>query len=101
MPTKSLVSIITSMILVIGIIFTSNLFLLSGNVVKAFTKLFPQAPANRVFNEQIQQTQLLANHYQTQQMVQLDQNRVLSLLNHLTLHYQTLRNSQTPHYQDN
>jgi hypothetical protein len=38
------------MILVTGIIFTSNLFLLSGNVVKAFTKLFPQVPANRVFN---------------------------------------------------
>jgi hypothetical protein len=34
------------MILIIGIIFTSNLFLSSGDVVKAFTKLFPQAPAN-------------------------------------------------------
>ena len=49
MPTKSLLSIITSMILLIGIIFTSNLFLSTGNVVKAFTKLFPQAPANGVF----------------------------------------------------
>src|SRR5712692_8212113 len=51
MASKSLLSIITSMMFVTGIIFTSNLFLSSGNVVKAFTKLFPQAPANGVFNK--------------------------------------------------
>src|SRR5713226_8434546 len=50
MAAKSLLSIITSMMFLTGIIFASNPFLSSGNVAKAFTKLFPQTPANGVFN---------------------------------------------------
>ncbi|HET7147168.1 MAG TPA: hypothetical protein VFI73_01600 [Candidatus Nitrosopolaris sp.] len=50
MSTRSVLSIITSMMLVTWIIFASNLFLASGNVGKAFTKLFSQAPANEVVN---------------------------------------------------
>jgi len=50
------------MILVIGIIFTSILFLSSDNMVKAFTKLFPQGPANGVSNKtNTSTTQTLSN----------------------------------------